>query len=54
MSVLNISNYREYLSAPIDDDLKGTALGLLRLQKTYKMSVSNIADGFINQEGSYR
>lgn len=54
MTALNISNFGDLLSAPTDDDLKGTALGLLRLQKTYKISASSIADGFLNEKGSYR
>jgi prolyl 4-hydroxylase len=32
---------------PEDDDLEGAAVGLLRLQDTYKLKTSDLANGFV-------
>ncbi|KAF7637053.1 hypothetical protein Mgra_00003444 [Meloidogyne graminicola] len=35
---------------PDDEDLDGAALGLLRLQETYKLSTKQLADGYVGDE----
>jgi len=35
---------------PDDEDLDGAAIGLLRLQETYKLPTKQLADGFVGNE----
>lgn len=41
----NLSRYRKILEFPTEEDLRGTAQALLRVQKTYNINVSRIANG---------
>ena len=35
---------------PDDEDLEGAAVGLLRLQETYQLATSDLANGFVGGE----
>lgn len=44
----NISNYRNVVKFPTDEDLSGAALALIRLQDTYGMRTEDLAGGKLN------
>lgn len=44
----NVTNYRDTLKFPTDEDLNGAAVALMRLQDTYNLETSNVARGIIN------
>lgn len=44
----NITNYRNVLKFPSDEDLNGAAVALMRLQDTYNLDTSSLAKGFLN------
>lgn len=46
--VKNVSNYRNILKFPTDEDLTGCAVALIRLQDTYGMKTEEIAMGKLN------
>ncbi|RZF43753.1 hypothetical protein LSTR_LSTR009176 [Laodelphax striatellus] len=44
----NMSQYREVLKFPTDEDLNGAAVALMRLQDTYKLDTASVARGQLN------
>ena len=46
--IRNVSNYREVLKFPSDEDLNGAATALTRLQDTYNLDTQSLARGEIN------
>ncbi|XP_049773206.1 prolyl 4-hydroxylase subunit alpha-1 isoform X3 [Schistocerca cancellata] len=46
--VENITQYRNVLKFPSDEDLNGAAVALMRLQDTYKLDTSSVARGELN------
>ncbi|XP_067619710.1 prolyl 4-hydroxylase subunit alpha-1 isoform X2 [Eurosta solidaginis] len=44
----NITDYRNVLKFPSDEDLNGAAVALMRLQDTYKLDTSSVARGMLN------
>ncbi|XP_016951383.1 prolyl 4-hydroxylase subunit alpha-2 [Drosophila biarmipes] len=46
--VQNITQYRNVLKFPSDEDLNGAAVALLRLQDTYQLDTSSVARGKLN------
>jgi len=44
----NITEYRNILKFPSDEDLNGAAVALMRLQDTYKMDAASVARGELN------
>lgn len=44
----NITNYRNVLKFPSDEDLNGAAVALMRLQDTYDLDTSSVAKGQLN------
>lgn len=44
----NVTNYRNILKFPSDEDLNGAAVALTRLQDTYKLETASIARGELN------
>lgn len=44
----NVTNHRTILKFPTDEDLNGAAVALMRLQDTYKLDTTNVAQGVIN------
>lgn len=44
----NVTNYRNVLKFPSDEDLNGAAVALMRLQDTYKLETASIAKGELN------
>ncbi|CAD7090460.1 unnamed protein product [Hermetia illucens] len=44
----NITNFREVLKFPTDEDLNGAAVALMRLQDTYNLDTSSVARGELN------
>lgn len=46
--IKNVSNYREILKFPSDEDLNGAATALTRLQDTYNLDTNSLARGEIN------
>ena len=44
----NITNYRNILKFPSDEDLNGAAVALMRLQDTYNLDTSSLARGELN------
>lgn len=44
----NVTNYREVLKFPTDEDLAGAANALIRLQDTYNLATSSLARGELN------
>lgn len=46
--VQNITQYRNVLKFPSDEDLTGAAVALLRLQDTYQLDTSSVARGKLN------
>lgn len=44
----NITQYRNVLKFPSDEDLNGAAVALLRLQDTYQLDTSSVARGKLN------
>lgn len=46
--VQNITQYRNILKFPSDEDLNGAAVALLRLQDTYQLDTSSVARGKLN------
>lgn len=44
----NVTDYRNILKFPSDEDLNGAAVALMRLQDTYKLDTSSIARGELN------
>lgn len=50
----NLSRYRTILQFPTEEDLKGTAEALLRVQKTYNINASSIANGDFGDSSPYR
>uniref|UniRef100_A0A1A9ZZL2 Uncharacterized protein n=1 Tax=Glossina pallidipes TaxID=7398 RepID=A0A1A9ZZL2_GLOPL len=44
----NITNYRNVLKFPSDEDLNGAAVALMRLQDTYNLDTSSVARGELN------
>lgn len=44
----NLSQYRELLKFPTDEDLTGAATALIRLQDTYKLDTASVARGELN------
>lgn len=48
MFIENVTNYRNVLKFPTDEDLNGAATALTRLQDTYKLETSSLARGELN------
>ncbi|XP_060646476.1 prolyl 4-hydroxylase subunit alpha-1 [Drosophila nasuta] len=46
--VQNLTQYRNVLKFPSDEDLNGAAVALLRLQDTYQLDTSSVARGKLN------
>ena len=46
--IKNVSNYRDILKFPSDEDLNGAATALTRLQDTYNLDTNSLARGEIN------
>jgi len=46
--IKNMSDFREVLKFPTDEDLTGAAVALMRLQDTYKMDTASLARGELN------
>ncbi|XP_059621208.1 prolyl 4-hydroxylase subunit alpha-1-like isoform X1 [Phlebotomus argentipes] len=44
----NVTNYRNLLKFPTDEDLNGAAVALMRLQDTYKLDTASVARGELN------
>ncbi|XP_075211186.1 prolyl 4-hydroxylase subunit alpha-1 isoform X3 [Lycorma delicatula] len=44
----NMTQYREVLKFPTDEDLTGAAVALMRLQDTYQLETSSVARGELN------
>ncbi|XP_055612351.1 uncharacterized protein LOC129758762 [Uranotaenia lowii] len=44
----NITNYRDVLKFPSDEDLNGAAVALMRLQDTYNLDTASVARGELN------
>lgn len=44
----NITRYRNLLDFPNEEDFRGAANGLKRLQKTYNITAASMADGILN------
>lgn len=44
----NVTNHRDVLKFPSEEDLNGAAVALMRLQDTYKLETSSIARGELN------
>lgn len=44
----NLTQYREFLKFPTDEDLTGAATALIRLQDTYKLDTASVARGELN------
>lgn len=44
----NLTNYREHLKFPSDEDLNGAAVALMRLQDTYRLETASLARGELN------
>ncbi|XP_050536109.1 prolyl 4-hydroxylase subunit alpha-1-like [Daktulosphaira vitifoliae] len=44
----NLTQYRELLKFPTEEDLSGAATALMRLQDTYKLDTSSVARGELN------
>ncbi|XP_055525461.1 prolyl 4-hydroxylase subunit alpha-1-like [Wyeomyia smithii] len=44
----NVTNYRDVLKFPSDEDLNGAAVALMRLQDTYKLNTASVARGELN------
>ncbi|KXJ68946.1 hypothetical protein RP20_CCG000895 [Aedes albopictus] len=44
----NVTNYRDVLKFPSDEDLNGAAVALMRLQDTYKLDTASVARGELN------
>uniref|UniRef100_A0A6B2EEH2 procollagen-proline 4-dioxygenase n=1 Tax=Phlebotomus kandelakii TaxID=1109342 RepID=A0A6B2EEH2_9DIPT len=44
----NVTNYRNGLKFPTDEDLNGAAVALMRLQDTYKLDTASVARGELN------
>lgn len=44
----NVTNYRDILKFPTDEDLNGAAVALMRLQDTYKLETAHVAKGELN------
>lgn len=44
----NITNYRNILKFPSDEDLNGAAVALMRLQDTYNLETASVARGELN------
>jgi prolyl 4-hydroxylase len=46
--VQNITEFRDVLKFPSDEDLNGAAVALTRLQDTYKLDTASVARGELN------
>lgn len=46
--LMRISNAKNILKFPTDEDLTGAATALMRLQNTYKLETSSLARGVLN------
>ncbi|XP_065087046.1 prolyl 4-hydroxylase subunit alpha-1-like [Ochlerotatus camptorhynchus] len=46
--LVNVTNYRDVLKFPSDEDLNGAAVALMRLQDTYKLDTASVARGELN------
>lgn len=44
----NLTDYRNGLKFPTDEDLNGAAVALMRLQDTYELETASIARGELN------
>lgn len=44
----NVTNHRNILKFPSDEDLNGAVVALLRLQDTYNLETAKIARGELN------
>uniref|UniRef100_A0A1B0CQR2 procollagen-proline 4-dioxygenase n=1 Tax=Lutzomyia longipalpis TaxID=7200 RepID=A0A1B0CQR2_LUTLO len=44
----NVTNYRNILPFPTEEDLNGAAVALMRLQDTYKLDTASVARGELN------
>lgn len=44
----NVTDHRNLLKFPSDEDLNGAAVALMRLQDTYKLETASIARGELN------
>ncbi|XP_001867743.2 prolyl 4-hydroxylase subunit alpha-1 [Culex quinquefasciatus] len=44
----NVTNYRDVLKFPSDEDLNGAAVALMRLQDTYNLDTASVARGELN------
>lgn len=44
----NITQYRNVLKFPSDEDLNGAAVALMRLQDTYQLDTASVARGELN------
>jgi len=47
-----IGSYRDGNNFPMGDDLNGAAQALVRLQDTYQLDMSSLADGVVKPESS--
>lgn len=48
MFIENVTNYRNVLKFPTDEDLNGAAVALTRLQDTYNLETASLARGELN------
>lgn len=48
MFIENVTNYRNVLKFPTDEDLNGAAVALTRLQDTYNLDTASVARGELN------
>lgn len=48
MFIENVTNYRNVLKFPTDEDLNGAVVALTRLQDTYNLDTSSLARGELN------
>lgn len=46
--ITNVTNYRDILKFPTDEDLTGAAIALIRLQDTYNLETASLALGNLN------
>lgn len=46
--IKNVTDYRDYLNFPSEEDLNGAAVALMRLQDTYNLETSSLARGELN------
>lgn len=44
----NVTRYKNEFNFPTEEDFRGATIGLQRLQQTYKIAASSMADGELN------